>query len=258
MSEPISYVQADGIGVLSLDRPDKLNAMTHEMGDALRGWVQHLNARPDLRCVIVRGAGRSFSAGGDVSFLEQNLDREASVNQADMLAFYTKFLSIRELNVPSIALIHGRATGAGLCCALGCDIRFASDDALLSVNFTRLGLTPGMGGTWTLQRLVGSARAAELLFTGRAVSGLEAAAIGLVNGACAADRLGELGESVAREIASAGPAAIRETKALLRRAEGLSLAEALESEALAQARCFAGPELREGLAALKERRPPQF
>jgi enoyl-CoA hydratase/carnithine racemase len=258
LNSPIAYEQQDGVGLLTLDRPDKLNAMTHEMGDAIRAQVQRLNADPQLRCVLVRGAGRAFSAGGDIDFLEKNLAQEARLNQVEMMDFYTKFLAIRELDVPTIALIHGRATGAGLCFALGCAMRFAADDALLSVNFVRIGLTPGMGATWNLARLVGEARAAELLYTGRAVSGLEAAAIGLVNGACAPDRLMDLGHSVARDIASAAPTAVRETKKLARLAASLALADALDAEAAAQARCFAGTELREGLAAIKERREPSF
>lgn len=254
----IHYSQAHGIGVLSLSRPDKLNAMSHEMGDAIRALVTRLNAEGTVRCVLVRGEGRAFSAGGDLAFLERNMSQSPEANRDEMLDFYGKFLAIGELDVPTIALVHGRATGAGLCFALGCDMRFAANDALLSVNFVRLGLTPGMGGTWTLQRLVGSARAAELLYTGRAVSGLEAAAIGLVNGACAPESLLDLGQSVAAEIASAGPQAVRQTKALLRAAPSLELAAALDAEALAQAHCFAGSELREGLQAIRERRPAVY
>ena len=259
MTDLITYTQgADGIGVLSLNRPDKLNALTPEMGQAIRELVRRLNADASLRCLIVRGEGRSFSAGGDLSFLERNLTQDPATNRTEMVEFYTRFLSLREVDVPTIALIQGRATGAGLCLALACDMRFAASDALLSVNFVRLGLTPGMAGSYSLTRLVGSARAAELLLTGRAVSGLEAAAIGLVNGACDPGQLAELGASVAKDIATAGPYAVRETKVLMREALELPLIEALEAEAAAQARCFAGRELREGLQAVRERREASF
>ena len=179
----LGYRREGAIGILSLNRPAKLNAMTDAMGDALQALVPELNADPELRCLLVTGEGRAFSAGGDLDFLETNSRRDPAENEPTMKAFYTKFLAIREVEVPTIALLHGRATGAGLCFALGCDMRLAADDALLSVNFVRVGLTPGMGGTWSLERLVGPARAAELLFTGRTVTAAEALTMGLVNGA---------------------------------------------------------------------------
>jgi enoyl-CoA hydratase len=208
--------------------------------------------------VLVRGDGRAFSAGGDLEFLERNASQAPEANRAEMLDFYTKFLAIHELEVPTIAMLHGRATGAGLCFALGCDIRVAAEDALLSVNFARIGLTPGMGGTWTLQRLVGPAKAAELLYTGRTVSGTEAAAMGLVNHAVPADQLETHGRAIAQEIASAAPVAIRITKTLLRDHATAELADALEAEAAAQALVFASEDLKEGVAAVRAKRTPSF
>lgn len=254
----IKFERAGAIGVLTLDRPAKLNAMSHAMGDAIKALVADLNADPSLRCVLVRGEGRAFSAGGDLEFLEKNAAQDPEANRAEMLAFYTKFLAIRELEVPTIALLHGRATGAGLCFALGCDVRVAAEDALLSVNFARIGLTPGMGGTWTLQRLVGPARAAELLYTGRTVSGTEAAAMGLVNHAVPADQLEARGRAMAQEIASAAPLAIRMTKTLLHDHATAPLDAALEGEAAAQALVFASEDLKEGVAAVRAKRTPTF
>lgn len=254
----ITYNREGAIGVLSLNRPDKLNAMTHEMGDAIRALVPQLNADRDLRVLVVRGEGRAFSAGGDLRFLEENSRRAPSENEEVMVDFYTKFLALREVEVPTIAAIHGRATGAGLCLALGCDMRFAAEDALLSLNFVRVGLSPGMAGTWNLPRLVGPARAAELLFTGRLVPAAEALSIGLVNGVFAPDQVLGGVMVLAAQIAEGAPNAVRSTKALLRQAEDLPLEDALGAEAHAQAMCFASQDLAEGIAAIREKRPPRF
>ena len=254
----LGYRREGAIGILSLNRPAKLNAMTDAMGDALQALVPELNADPELRCLLVTGEGRAFSAGGDLDFLETNSRRDPAENEPTMKAFYTKFLAIREVEVPTIALLHGRATGAGLCFALGCDMRLAADDALLSVNFVRVGLTPGMGGTWSLERLVGPARAAELLFTGRTVTAAEALTMGLVNGAYPADRLFEVGMGMACSIAEAAPGAVKETKRLMRANATRGLGDALAAEAKVQATAFASEDLKEGIAAIRERRTAWF
>lgn len=257
-AEPIAFAREGAVGILRLDRPEKLNAMTEAMGAAIAALVPRINADPSLRCVIVHGAGRSFSAGGDLDFLEENSRREQNENTALMQRFYTRFLALREIDVPTIALLHGRATGAGLCLALACDIRLASVDALLSFNFVKVGLTPGMGGSWLLSRVVGEARALDLLLTGRTLSAYDAQALGLVGAVHEADRLYSEGLHVANRVAEGAPEAVSATKLLVRQALAISLEEALAAEAVAQARCFASADLREGLNAIRERRPPQF
>ncbi|MEB3222015.1 MAG: enoyl-CoA hydratase/isomerase family protein [Candidatus Sericytochromatia bacterium] len=254
----LRFEQHGAIGVLTLDRPDKLNAMSHEMGDALAAAVASLAGAPGLRCLLLRAEGRAFSAGGDLAFLEANRARTEAENQADMRSFYAKFLTIQDAPVPTIALVQGRATGAGMCLALACDIRIAADDALLSFNFVRIGLTPGMGGTWTLPRLVGPSRAAELAFTGRTVDAPEALVMGLVSRVVPGAELLAQGLALAEAIGTASPQAVRATRRLLAQAPGLSLGEALDREAAAQAVAFASDDLREGLSAVKERRPPAF
>jgi enoyl-CoA hydratase len=250
--------QRGAVAILTLDRPDKLNAMSHEMGDALAEAVAGLKGSAGLRCLILRAEGRAFSAGGDLGFLEANRARSAAENEADMRSFYGKFLAIREAPVPTIALVQGRATGAGMCLALACDMRIAAEDALLSFNFVRIGLTPGMGGTWTLPRLVGPARAAELAYTGRTVGAQESLAMGLVNRVVPVPDLLEAGLALAGEVATASPQAVRATRGLLEHTAGLSLDEALDLEAAAQAAAFASDDLGEGLSAIQARRPPNF
>lgn len=247
----------DGVGLLTLARPEKLNAMTPEMGAEIQAAVQAFNAAADVRAVLVRGEGRAFSAGGDLEFLRANARRSVEENERGMRAFYEQFLALRDLAVPSVAVLHGRATGAGLMVALGCDMRVASEDARVAANFVRVGLNPGMGATFLLERLVGPGRAAELLYTGRDVAMGEALAIGLVNHVVQADRLEEAAWDLARAIAQNAPVAVRRTKAILGRGVA-TLGEALALEAEGQAACFASEDLLEGIRAVQERRRPRF
>ncbi|MEB3284118.1 MAG: enoyl-CoA hydratase/isomerase family protein [Candidatus Sericytochromatia bacterium] len=254
----VSFERRGMIGILSLDRPDKLNAMTHEMGDALQETLKVKAASPELRCLILRANGRAFSAGGDLDFLSRNLARDHDANERDMRAFYDKFLTIHHMPIPTLALVHGRATGAGLCLALACDVRILAEDAILSFNFTHLGLTPGMGGTWLLPRIVGYAKAADLAFSGRSIEASEAHRWGLAEYVVPPDDLLPQGLRWAERVARGAPEAVRKTKALLRANALLSLEEALAVEAQAQADAFAGRELPEGIRALKERRRPDY
>lgn len=256
--EPIRYHREGAVGVLALNRPEKLNAMTEAMGDAIEALVRELNADTTLRVLVVRGEGRAFSAGGDLAFLEANAGRPQQENEDTMRSFYARFLSLMEVEVPTIAVLNGRATGAGLCLALGCDMRLAADDALLSLNFVRVGLSPGMAGTWNLPRLVGPAKAAELLFTGRTLKADEALAMGLVNAVHAEAQVFTAAMAMAEAIAEGAPGAMKATKRLLRGAEGRSLADGLTAEAASQAECFASSDLIEGVQAAREKRPPRF
>lgn len=247
----------DSLGFITLDRPDKLNALTSEMGMELARLVDSINERADIRAVLLRGEGRVFSAGGDLAFLQANLHDTRESNAAKMRDFYENFLSLRRLKVPSIALMQGRATGAGLTLALGCDLRVASEETRVSTNFVRLGLNPGMGGTFLLERLIGPGRAAEMLYTGRDVAMGEALAIGLVNHVVQLERLESAGRELAQQIAANAPLAVRLTKGIVARGAG-TLSEALALEAQAQAECFASWDLQEGLQSILERRSPQF
>ena len=248
-------VSVDGdVASIVLARPDARNAMSVEMGRLFSEAVGSL-AKSPARAVIISGEGAVFSAGGDFSFLEERLRASAEENRVAMRRFYDAFLSVQSLPMPTIAAVHGAAIGAGLCFAMGCDLRLAAEGTKLSVNFVKLGLHPGMGATWLLPRLVGPARAAELLMTGRQLEAAEAARIGLVNEVVPADLLLERAREVAKELAVAGPVAVRQVKQSLR-APGLE--EALEIEAAAQAVSYATKDLAEGVAAARERRAPKF
>ena len=248
----------DGVVLLTLALPDRRNAMTGELTTAWGAAIAGLQGDRSVRCVVVTGEGSAFCAGGDLSWIAESPDLSVDAIRDRMLPFYRTWLSIRDLEVPTIAAVNGHAIGAGLCLALACDLRYAARTARLSAPFTQLGMHAGMAATWLLPEVVGITRARELLLTGRTVSGDEALAMGLVNGVYDADAVLAEALGVAGRIAGAAPIATRLTTAGLRAGGHASMEEALQFEALAQPVTFATDDLREGLAASREKRPPVF
>lgn len=247
-----------GVFQLLLNDPDSRNAMSEAMSDEFRSCVSAIRSKSSARVVILRGAGRAFSGGGHLDMLLEKTKLDPRENRKLMEVFYYNFLSLLDIEVPVIAAINGHAVGAGLCIAMACDFRIARAGAKLGANFVRLGLHPGMAATYFLPRLVGPARAAELLYTGRILSAEEAEQIGLVNTVAAENAFDERVLDTARQIASAGPEAVRELKLSLRGSERATLREALQREADCQARNYAGQEFLEGIKAAKEKRPANF
>jgi enoyl-CoA hydratase len=266
MPEPLVCFSRDrGVATITFNDPDRRNAMTQAMGESLAATIATLSQDESLRAVVLTGSGRAFSAGGDLDMIQSRADQGRSAPDGahaaisrGMREFYGLFLRLRDLPCPSVAAINGAAIGAGLCVALACDLRIAADDARLGLNFTALGLHPGMGATWTLPRLVGPARAAELLYTSRSLTGAEAAAIGLVNRAVPHDEVSATARDLAHAIAANGPMAVRGVKRSLARSPWNELGPQLDLEADIQARCFATEDAQEGIAAARERRSPSF
>ncbi len=246
------------IAELVLMRPAARNAMTDAMGAEIRRAVEELNADATVRVVLVRGEGEAFSAGGDLSMLAARAKLPEAENRVAMRRFYGDFLSVRALRVPTLAVIGGPAIGAGLCLAMACDLRVAAAGVKLAASFVRLGLHPGMGATYLLPRLIGTAAATELLLTGRAIDAEEALRLGLVSQVHPRDMLDVAARALATQIAAAGPIAVAETKATLAAAIDRGLGSALDREAAAQAIDFGTDDLREALQAAAERRPPRF
>ncbi|MBN6051461.1 enoyl-CoA hydratase/isomerase family protein [Nonomuraea sp. RK-328] len=257
MSELLVERDPDGVVLLTLNRPDRRNAMTDGMTEQWRAVMAGLARDQDVRCVVVTGAGSAFSAGGDLSWLgERNVEPVPRL-RGRMLEFYRSWLSIAALEVPTIAAVNGPAVGAGLCLALACDLVYAADDARLLAPFTSLGLHPGMAATYLLPARAGVGLAREMLLTGRAISGREAEIKGLVNRSFPrADLMTEV-SAVAGEIIRNAPVATRLTKVALA-AGHADLEAALRWEALAQPVTMASADLLEGLAARRERRVPKF
>ena len=262
MSEaPVLYALRNQVVEITLNRPENRNSMTDDLLEGLRECVARAGTESEARCVIVTGRGRSFCGGAD---LKAGVQREAADARGHQtpnersFAMYTPFLSLLDLEVPTIAAMQGHAIGGGLGLALVCDLRVANREARYGANFTRLGLHPGMATTYLLPRLIGLPKAAELLFTGRIVSGAETADYGLANYAVDADGVLTKARELAQEIASAAPIAVRWTKRSLYRNATWDPVSAAEQEAHAQSRTLETDDAAEGMRALLEKREPKF
>ena len=263
--ELVRQARDGDVVTLHFNDPDRLNAMTRDMGEAFRDTVAELAMDESLRAVVITGEGRAFSAGGDLVMLQEQADLGAAAPgrawrgiRDTMSSFYRLFLSVRDLPCPTIAALNGHAIGAGFCVALGCDFRYTANEAKLGLNFTRLGVHPGMAATWNLPRLVGPALAAELLYTSRIIDGEEALRVGLANRAMPRESVLAEAQATAAEIAENAPLAVRAVKQALRRSESSSIEDQLQFEASEQAKHFESKDAQEGIAAVRERRDPSF
>ena len=257
MRDPVRYARDGAVGVITLDRPDNRNSMTPELLDAFVVASEAARTDAGARCVMVTGTGTSFSAGADFKSTLQRTNNQLAASERSY-AMYEPFLSLLDVAVPVIAAINGHAVGGGFGLALLCDLRIGALDAKYGANFVRLGLSSGMAISYLLPRLIGVARASDLLFTGRFVEGREAEALGILNRAVAADQVVPEALALARTIADNAPLAIRATKQAIRHGLELRIREAAHAEALAQAETIATDDAREGIAALLAKRAPTF
>jgi enoyl-CoA hydratase len=246
-----------GVAVIVLDLPERRNAMSEEMTASWVAAVDHLADDPSLRAVVVTGAGSAFCAGGDTAWLAGEPDASVDRLRNRMLPFYRAWLSIRRLEVPTIAAINGPAIGAGLSVALACDIRYAARGARMGVPFVKLGLHPGMATTYLLPEVVGTSAARDLLLTGRLVDADEALGLGLVSRVLDPDALVATAVSVAEQIAATAPIASRLTKTAMLRGHR-DVDACLDWEGLAQPITMATEDLQEGIRAVVEKRAPNF
>lgn len=250
--------QKGPIATLTLNNPQELNAMTPEMGDAIAAAVPQLNANPDLRLVLITGAGRAFSAGGNLQFILDHTGKGFEQNKQEMIEFYSKFLQLRHIEVPTIAVLNGHAIGAGFLIALACDLRYAAAEAKLAANFAKLGLSSGMGGLYWLTKLAGPAVAAELLFTARTFEAEEAYRLGLVNGVVPAAQLPAKVKEISDQIVANAPLALKIMKKGVQSAVTANLEQVFDYESAGQAKSFATEDLQEGIRAIQEKRAPKF
>ncbi len=248
---------SDGVALLVLDDPGTRNAMGEEMTASWVQAVDHLAGDPTVRAVVVTGEGSAFCSGGNTSWLASEPDATPARLRERMLRFYRAWLSVRRLEVPTIAAINGPAIGAGLAVALACDIRYAARGAQMGVPFTRLGLHPGMATTYLLPDVVGPAAARDLLLTGRLVDADEALGLGLVSRVIEPDAFRDEVLATAAGVAATAPIAARLTKTALARGHA-SIESCLDWEALAQPITMATADLQEGIRAVQEKRAPRF
>jgi len=254
------FALADGVATVTLDRPDKLNALTFEAYADLRDLLAELPQRGDVRVLVVRGSGRAFCSGGDVNEI---IGATLSMSPDQLLAFTRMtgevIRGMRECPVPIIAAVHGMAAGAGAVIALAADFRVCTPAARFAFLFTKVGLSGAdMGAAYLLPRLVGLGHATRLLMLGDTVHADEAFRIGLISSLVEADEFEEAVSGLASRLASGPTQAYAQTKALLTREQDMSLSAAVELEAMTQALLMKGQDYAEFHAAFTAGRQPQW
>ncbi len=264
MTTPESFLYSldttTGIATITLNRPDRLNALTFEVYEELLRTFRALDSEPGVRVVVMTGAGKAFCSGGDVhdiiGKLFQRDDRgllEFTRMTCDLV------LAIRQCSKPVVAALNGTTAGAGAVIASACDVRIAAVSAKIAFLFTKVGLSGAdMGAAWLLPRIVGAGRAAELLMTGDFITADEALRIGLYNRVVPDSEALTAATAFAGLLARGPARALAITKEALNREASLDLSSALESEAQIQAALMSQPDFREAYEAFVARRPPKF
>lgn len=249
----------DGIATIRLNRPDKLNAFSGTMREDLVRALNDAGEHKSVRVIVITGAGRGFSAGGDIDFMRSLQEKREILEFTKLLGDGSAVVTtIRDIDQPVIAAVNGVAAGAGLNMALSCDMRIASDTARFSASFVKIGLHPDWGGTYFLPRIVGTSRAMDLMMTGRMIEADEALAIGLVDRVVPAERLWDDTTALARAIAWGPPIAIRDIKRAIYESQNNELRMQIRLETEHQIRAFLSADATEGLSAFREKRPPKF
>lgn len=254
------YEERAGVAYLTLNRPERLNALTFEVYRELTDTFAALREESSVRAVVIKGAGRAFCSGGDVHDIIGELFKCDMQGLLDFTRLTCELVrNIRALPKPVIASLNGTTAGAGACIALAADLRIASPDAKIAFLFVRVGLSGAdMGAAFLLPRVIGLAKATELLYTGDFISAEEAERIGLYNHVVNLEELEATTRTLAERLARGPAFALAMTKEMLNREMDVSLDTALEWEAQAQAICMQHPDYREAYEAFVEKREPRF
>jgi 2-(1,2-epoxy-1,2-dihydrophenyl)acetyl-CoA isomerase len=249
----------DAIVTLTLNRPDRLNALNNDLSSALNEALTRIAADLSINVVILTGAGRAFCAGGDLGDIGKGRERGDADQLAPLLrSGMQAVLKLRTIPQPVIAAVNGPAAGAGMNLALACDIRIALDGAVFGQNFAKVGLFPDYGGTYFLPELVGPSVAAEMFYTGEMIDTPTAHRLGIVNHVVPADQFEAEVQSLAKKISDGPQVAIRAVKQTVFGRQKDKLTEALELEVEHQIKCFHSEDCREGIRAFLEKRAPNF
>jgi 2-(1,2-epoxy-1,2-dihydrophenyl)acetyl-CoA isomerase len=250
-----------GVAVLTMSRPARRNALSVPMLEALGRVLSVVEADPEVRCVVLTGAGGAFCAGGDVKGFASGAGLDGTFEdrvRGQQRAHRDVALALYELPKPTVAILPGAAAGAGLSLALACDLRYAADTAVLTTAFGKVGLPGDFGGAWFLTRLVGTAKARELFYFSSRLDAAEALRLGLLTAVFPADELEKAAYGLARELADGPATAFGYMKDNFGRAGVTGLAEYLDTEAIHQIRCRDTDEHREAVTAFVEKRLPRF
>ena len=251
----------DGVGVVTLNRPEARNALSDSLTPALRRVIPELAAMSEVGCLLLTGAGNAFCAGGDVKSMNAGPPTEQTTEQKIATLRHkqaTLTAMLYELEKPVIAALPGPAAGTGMSIALSCDIRIAAESAFITSAFRNIGLPGDYGGSWFLTQLVGTAKARELYYTAERVSAQECERLGIVNRVVPDDKLQEEAMALAKRIASGPPIAIRYMKENMNRAVTQDLRTCLDMEADRLVRVSQTEDFREAVKAFVEKRPPTF
>jgi enoyl-CoA hydratase/carnithine racemase/flavin reductase (DIM6/NTAB) family NADH-FMN oxidoreductase RutF len=258
----VLYSAKDRIATIMLNSPDTRNALAEEVIAALVDALERAENDPDISCVILTGAGASFCSGGNIKQIKA-LTAEQHMTPLELENWYRSHIQripavMDRLSVPVIAAINGHAIGAGCDLACMCDIRIAADDAIFAESFLRVGIIPGDGGAWLLPRIIGMARASQMLLTGEFIDAAKAQDYGLVSEILVPQDLLERAQSLAEQIVQYPPAAIRKSKRLLKDARDVTLREHLDQAAIWQGVLQQMDDHREAVDAILEKRKPNF
>lgn len=259
-TDELTYAVADHVATITLNRPERMNTISGPMLDQLTERLLEADRDRDVRVIVITGTGRAFCAGLDIKAQASGTGLLSSSGggpqELDLRS--TPPTVLHHLDTPVIAALNGAAAGYGLDIALGADIRIAARSAKLAVAFTKRGIVPESGGTWLLPRIVGRAKAAELIFTGRTLTADEACELGLVNKVVDDDALGKEVAAMAAEIAGNAPLAVRAAKRMMRAADDETFDQNVHHVFLQLLPLFRTNDFREAMTAFVEKRPPRF
>jgi len=262
-SQEVLLEISDRIATITLNAPERMNTISGPMLDQLSERLLEADRNPEVRCIILTGAGKAFCEGLDMAAQAGKgkslgvLDNPGS-NMAEFDLRNAPPVVLHNIDTPVICALNGGAAGYGLDIALGCDIRIAASTAKMAPGFAKRGILPESGGTWLLPRMVGYAKAAEISFTGRTLSAQESLDLGIVNAVVAPEDLREHSLAMAGEIASNAPLAVRAIKRMMRAAETETFEQNIHHVFLQLLPLFRTQDFKEGVAAFIEKRPPNF
>ena len=259
MYEHIHITEDSGITTITLNRPEKLNALAGHMRRDLAEALEAAGSERSVRVVVITGAGRAFCAGGDVAAMAELIERHDADEFSRLLGSARRVVTaIRQMTKPVIASINGPAFGAGFNLALACDLRIASSNATFSQSFAKVGLHPDWGGSYFLPRLVTPNKACEMFFLGDTIDAAEAHRLGILNFVVPPDELEAETRKLAERLRNAPAVSLAAAKQAVYLSQAAELEEMLRYETEAQMRCFESHDGAEGVRAFMEKRPPKF
>ncbi|HBD12259.1 MAG TPA: enoyl-CoA hydratase [Porticoccaceae bacterium] len=262
MTEPVLYEQDGRVVTLTLNRPDTRNALSHDLVPDLVDKIKRADADSGVSCLVITGAGKSFSSGGNLKEIRA-MTQVDKLSTNDLRRWYTEGIqhipkTLAQVTIPVIAAVNGHAIGAGCDLTMMCDIRIASENAVFAESFMRVGLIPGDGGAWFLPRVIGLSRACEMSYTCDMVDAAKAERWGMVSEVVPAESLLETAQAMAKRIAVHPPLGVRFAKKLIQDSQNMPLGAALEMAAGMQATLQQTEDHLEALDAVLENRQAQF